>query len=492
LSLSDAGILTTTPTNERLALRALLEGDHLNFCKFFFKAVFGERFRVGPHHYVIARVLEDVLWGRRNRVIINVPPGFTKTMEAVIMFVARALAIFPDARFIHTSFSDPLVNFNSSQTQDVVNSPEYQALWPRVIRPDVSGKGLWRTAEDGGMLAKSARGTITGFRAGRMNAADVFTGAILIDDPLKPDDQFSAPERNKVNTRFNTTMRSRIMVEDVPIIVIMQRLHQDDYCGFLLKGGGGYYWDHLNLPVTIDNSAEYPAEYTHGIPIEHGLPDGPLWPEKFNEDQIKLLMADEYVFASQYMQNPMAAGGQVFKRPLNYWSELPNLQYRIIYGDTAQKDKEQNDFSVFQCWGKGVDGKAYLLDQVRGKWKAPDLQRNAETFWAKHKAIKGVGTGALRCMKIEDKVSGTGLIQSLKGVPVEAIQREKDKYTRALDVAPAFNSGLVLLPKGASWLPEYESELLGFPSASFDDQVDPTMDAVSDMIGIGLGILGVL
>jgi predicted phage terminase large subunit-like protein len=506
--LQDAGILTTATIKERRAVRALCEANHIDFCRFFFRNTFGEKFLVGPHHGLIEEAVIDPILNMEldpPRVIINIPPGFTKTMEVVIMLISRALARFPDARFIHTSFSDTLVEDNSTQTRDIILSQEYQALWPTEIRKDVGKKGLWRTHKHGGMLAAPAKGTITGFRAGRLDKKR-FTGALIIDDPLKPDDAHKKAEREAVNRRFNTTMRNRLAHEGVPIIVIMQRLHQDDLSGFLLKGGSGDYWHHLNLAVTVDHGREYPAEYTHGIPIEHNLPEGPLWREKFNEQQIKILMADPYVFNSQYMQDPIAAGGACFTRDgFRYWNEdadLPTLEYRVIYGDTAQKDKEQHDYSVFQCWGKGVNGNIYLLDQMRGKWKAPELESNARTFWGKHKVINrdnNLKLGNLRCMKIEDKASGTGLIQSLQvggpgkvAIPVEPIPRERDKYTRGMDAAPAFNSGLVYLPRKAQWLGAYESELLAFPGGTFDDQVDPTMDAISDMIGKGLGMLGVL
>lgn len=468
--------------------------------KFFYKNTLAERFRYGPHHGVISQVLDDVFSGKRKRLIINVPPGFTKTDAIVTMGSARGFARFPQSRFLHASFSDPLVRVNSNKVRDIIRSPEYQALWPMDMRQDSDRQDLWKTTRGGEFLAKPADGPITGFRAGRMDANEQFTGALLIDDPLKPLDAFSKTKREKVNNNFNITLRNRIMREEVPIIVIMQRLHQNDMCGFLLQGGSGDYWEHLCLPVMVDNAASYPSEYSHGIPIEHGLPDGPLWAEKVDEEANEKLKADEFVYWSQYMQNPMVLGGSVWKRShLQFWGDegdIPNILYRIIFADTAQKDGEENDYSVFQCWGLGTDHKAYLLDQLRGKWLAPDLQKNAETFWAKHSDVRRyprVRWGALRVMKIEDKVSGTTLLQSLRGIPVEGIPRTtQDKYMRALDVVPAFNSGLVLLPAKAPWLSDYLAELLAFPGGNHDDQVDPTMDAVADLIGTGVDMLELL
>jgi len=145
------------------------------------------------------------------------------------------------------------------------------------------------------------------------------------------------------------------------------------------------------------------------------------------------------------------------------------------------KTKEQNDYSVFQCWGESFEGQAVMLDQIRGKWEAPELLIQARAFWNKHKAGNN---GNLRAFKVEDKASGTGLIQTLKreGMPIVGIQRSVDKITRAMDAAPMMQSGNVSLPQNAPWLADYLSEFSAFPNGSHDDQVDPTMDAIQDIL----------
>lgn len=495
MSVIDEGELTLATPAQKDALRYILENDHISFCKYFLRVKNEETFNVGPHHQIIADTLERVFNLEINRLVINIPPGYTKTLQAVVMWIARCLARVPNARFIHTSFSDTLVNDNSDEIQEIIKLPEFQALWQRKIRTDKSNKSLWRTTSHGGMLAKPSGGPITGFRAGRM--FDSFTGALVIDDPLKPDDASSAKEREKINKRFNNTMRSRLAVEDVPIIVIMQRLHKEDLSGFLLRGGSGEYWHHLMLPIEIDNSIPYPQEFTHGIPINYDLPNGPLWDKKHTQKQIDILKADPEVYNSQYLQRPVTSMGAIFdltKCPR--YRELPNLKFRMIYGDTAQKTKELNDYSVLQCWGMGVDGRIYLIDQMRGKWKAPELRKNAYTFWLKHKAFnENVESGFLRAMKIEDKSSGTMLIQDMSGkIPIVGIPRDKDKVTRAHDVSPSVNAGLVCLPHehDAPWMKEYVDEVAGFPDMPHDDQVDPTMDAIYDMLGSGVKALEAL
>lgn len=460
------------------------DGLLLDFSRYFFHEREGAKFLEGPHHRLIASTLDDVLRGQISRLIINVPPGYTKTEMAVVSLIAKGFQINPAARFIHATFSDDLARENSDKAKSLIGLEGYQAIRQIAIREDSRAKDRWKTVQGGGVLAKAAGGPITGFRAGYMDRSK-FTGALIIDDPLKPDDAFSPTVRKRVNQRATNTFRSRLAHDDVPIIVIMQRLHSDDFSNYLLTGGTGEKWHHLMLPVLIDRSQEYPMEWTHGIPVPHELPDGPLWPEKHDADEIEVLKADAYTFASQYMQRPVSAEGALFQMAgFGYWHELPPLEWTKIYVDTAQKTGERNDFSVFQLWGKSKGKGVYLIDQIRGKWEAPDLEANALAFWTKSRGISPV---PVRGAAVEDKVSGTGLIQSLrrKGVPVSEIKRTRDKYTRGMDAAPWVASGMVHLPADVPWLPSLRSELQIFDGlgTGHDDQVDPLMDAVADMLG---------
>jgi predicted phage terminase large subunit-like protein len=481
------------PPAAKAGAKHLCETSHLYFTRLFFKEQQGAPLIVGPHHRAMAKAIDRVFAGEIDRLIINVAPGYTKTEEAVVALIARGQAINPRARFIHASFSNELVNENSVRIKDIISSEPYRDMWGVTFKADQDAKGLWRTPEHGGLLAKPAGGPITGFRAGLME--DGFTGALVIDDPLKPDDAFSALKRDKINNRWHSTFKSRLAVERVPVIVIMQRLHVDDFSGYLLRGGAGCKWHHLLLPIRINNSTPYPAEFTHGIPIEHGLPDGPLWAAKHNEAQIKELEFDAYTFASQYMQQPIVAGGAIFKeewlvdcRP----EDVPSLLYRCIYADTAQKVGARNDHTEFQEWGAGVDGKAYFLDRVRGKFEAPELLSTAEAFWRKCRARPTNTHGVLRSFNVEDKVSGTGLIQHLarRSIPVQAIPRgpEKDKYTRALDAVPSFAAGLVRIVETLPDLYGYKRNMLLFDGTDgcSDDDVDCTVDAIVDMLGGGI------
>lgn len=257
-----------TPNQTRM-LRYMLESDGMQFMRYFFKLRENTTMLRNWHHYVIEYVLQAVIDGKINRLIINIAPGYTKTELAVLNFIARGLALNPRAKFIHASYSADLAKENSSKIKDTVISQPFQQLWPMEVRTDTKAKGRWFTELGGGMMAVASGGQIAGFRAGRMEPG--FTGAFINDDPLKPEDAYSQTKRTAINNRMPNTMKSRLALETIPLINIMQRLHEDDLSGFLLRGGSGDIYHHLVIPAKLDEVAmttPYPEDYTHGKKIE--------------------------------------------------------------------------------------------------------------------------------------------------------------------------------------------------------------------------------
>ena len=434
----------------------------LPFTKAIFLARKGSELIPNWHQDAICDALERVVIGKTKRLIITVPPRTGKTEFAVINFIAWSMGNFPDSEFIHASYSKRLATNNTYNARAIMQSEAYKTIFPySELMADSTAKDEFRTTAGGVVYATGADGTITGYGAGKMRPS--FGGAIIIDDPHKAGEGNSDTMRQNVIDWFGTTMESRKNTPDTPIIIIMQRLHEKDLSGFLLGGGNGEHWEHLNIPAENEQGASF-------------------WPQQFPiEDLERKKKANSYVYAGQYLQRPAPLGGGIFKDEWwRYYRALPAMKWRAIYADTAQKTKEQNDYSVFQCWGQAEDGQAYLIDQVRGKWEAPELLTQARAFWHKHKTDVVI----LRSFNIEDKVSGTTLIQTLarEAIPVKGIQRSKDKITRAYDAAPLIESGNVYLPENAPWLSEYLSEFSHFPKGANDDQVDPTMDAIKDIL----------
>ena len=501
-------------TLEELTIKAKLEMEYLSFVRYFLKSRESSKFIVNWHHHIIADAVCKVLSGELKNVVINVSPGSSKTEMAVINFMAWALIKNPWARFLHVSYSDDLALTNSHKAMDLIQSEEFQSLWPLKIATDAKAKKRWNIMQGdkiaGGVYAVSLGGQITGFRAGRM--VPEFSGAILIDDPLKPEDAFSKTKRDAANRRLMSTVKSRKANPNTPIIVIMQRLAEDDCTGFIKSGNLGNDWHFINIPAIIDDEyvKKLPPEIQKLVDSSDKIDGGRFsyWPYKEPIHELAAMEtggADKdgarmsrHVFAGQYMQNPVAIGGNVIQGAwFGRYTRLPKLKYRIIYGDTAQKTKEANDYSVFQCWGHGVDGKIYLVDQIRGKWESHELKKRAIAFWAKHKAQDDDATiGSLRALKIEDKSSGTGLIQDLKNgdtenpvrIPVKEIERHVDKYTRLMDAESYIHGGDVCIPADAPFTNDYIAEFEAFTADNthaHDDQIDPTCDAVKDMLSTG-------
>jgi predicted phage terminase large subunit-like protein len=485
------------PDVERAVIRKRCESDHLFFSRYFFKHRQGIKFRINWHHVLIADTVQRVIDGELKNVIINVPPGSSKTELVAINLIARGLAINPRARFLHISYSDDLALLNSETAREIVRSDEYQALWPLKIADDADSKKRWNVVVDGkkagGVYAVSLGGQITGFRAGHM--AEGWQGAIIIDDPLKVEDAYSKPNRDKANRKLLSTVKSRKANPDTPIIVIMQRLAEEDPTGFIKSGKVPGDWEFIEIPalITDDYVNALPDRIRAMVETSERDDDGRFsyWPYKEPlNDMLAMERADRYVFSGQYMQRPSPLGGGIIRSDaFQRYTVVPQLKYRMIYADTAQKTAERNDYSVFECWGLGLDNRIYLLDMIRGKWQAPELKKRAIDFWSKHAANNGeLNVPPLRKMKIEDKASGTGLIQDIHasgGIPVEGIERNRDKLTRVMDVVSYIDSGLVCIPLNAPFVSDFVTECESFTADdthAHDDQIDPMCDAINDML----------
>lgn len=471
------------------------ENDHLFFARYFFRHRQGIKFRVNWHHLLISDTVQRVIDGDLKNVIINVPPGASKTELVAINLIARGLALNPRARFLHISYSDDLALLNSETAREIVRSDEYQELWPLAIADDAKSKKRWNVMHDskkaGGAYAVSLGGQITGFRAGHM--AEGWQGAIIIDDPLKVEDAYSKAARAKANRKLVSTVKSRKANPDTPIIIIMQRLAEEDPTGFIKAGNVPGDWEYITIPGLIDNAyvESLPEKYRDIIDSDERDEQGRFsyWPYKEPlADLLELEAKNRYVFSGQYQQRPSPLGGDIIQsKHFRRYKVVPPLRYRKIYADTAQKTAERNDYSVFECWGLGEDGRIYLLDLIRGKWPAPELKRRAIAFWAKHKDV-GDFDSPLRQLLIEDKSSGTGLIQDIQadgGIPVKGIERTKDHLTRVMDVVSYIESGLVCIPEDAPWVNDFVGECDAFTpddTHEHDDMIDPAVDAINDML----------
>ena len=421
----------------------------------------------------ICEHLEAVTAGEITRLLMNVPPGTMKSLLCGVIWPAWEWGPqnMPHLRYVGTAHEQELAIRDSRRCRSLIKSDWYQDRWPVKLLKDLDGKREFGNESNGVRQARAFK-SMTGIRGDR----------IILDDPISADNANSPAELEAAKIAFTETLPTRVNNADSAIVVIMQRLSEGDTSGVIHELGLDY--THLFIPMRYESDRHCTTSIGWTDPRSK---DGELmFSDRFPEEWVSELekTLGSYGTAGQLQQRPTPRGGGLFKE--HWWGEwtvMPAIKYRQIYADTAQKAKEVHDFSVFQCWGETMKGQAILIDQVRGKWEAPELKKTAKAFWEKHKAVQHAGT--LRAFKVEDKVSGTTLIQELKvdGIPMIPIQRNIDKFTRGMDTAPFIESGNVLLPAKAPWLMDFMTEVKAFPNGSFDDQVDPMMDAVTDLLG---------
>lgn len=438
---------------------------------------------VAPHHKVIQETLDRVIDGEIKRLIINVPPGYTKTELATINMMGRGLALNNRARFMHLSYSHNLALLNSSTTRNMIKSQAYQAMWPMSLRDDADSKAMWWTEHGGGVYASSAAGQVTGFRAGHME--DGWQGALIIDDPVKPDDAYSEVVRDGVNSRFNETIKSRLAVETTPMIVIMQRIHYHDLSGYLLRGGSGEEWHHLNLPVIIDNSQAYPEENTHGIPIQHGLPDGWLWPFKHNESHRVSLESHRRTFEAQYMQNPRRfnSEGALWNEgmisaahAMNIHRELARTVVAIDPQATNSDESDETGIAVASSYGGG-DERQYSVDaDYSGKY--------SPNGWAT-KAMEAYKTHDADAIVIETNQGGDMAEDTLKNAGFKGriirVHASKGKYARAEPISALYAQGRVAHRGGLYVMENQMMEYVPSTAKKSPDRLDALVWALTEL-----------
>lgn len=443
-------------TKEQKVLKVKCESDLLFFTRYIYKENHRRNFIVAPHFVIIANALEKVAKGKTKRLIINIPPRYGKTELAVKCFIAWSLAKNPASKFIHLSYSDDLALDNSSQTKEYIESEAFQSLWQMELKKDAQGKKKWFNKDGGGVYATASGGAITGFGAGVAESKE-FSGAIIIDDPLKPDDANSDAKRSSVNERYNSTIRSRVNDRETPIIVIMQRLHEDDLSGFLLSGGSGEEWEHLCLPALNENNE-------------------PLWNDKHSFKELEQIrQANRYNFAGQYMQQPAPEEGGEWRKE---WfrildkSEIPlqSLKWELIIDGAYTKDTK-NDPSGFQIGAKW-NNDYVILSSIDKYLEMPELIK----FIPNHIDASGV---KVSLTLVEPKASGKSIVQILRTEAKINIAEIKTKFVNSSKIENAracssyIEGGRVILVKG-SWNDAFLQQIATFPNGKHDEHIDLT------------------
>ena len=435
----------------------LMRHSLMAFVEYTFAELFPQTpFSDSPHLAIIAGKLEECAAGKCKRLIICLPPRSLKSVMASVAFPAWVLGKFPHKQIICASYGQSLSDKHARDTRTIMTSAGYQ----RAFATRLSRQKL------------SVGGVLTG------RGGDI----LIIDDPIKPGDVFSETLRQAVNDWYDNTLLSRLNnKQDGVIIVVMQRLHQDDLVGHLLELDK---WDVLSFPAIAEEDELHTAETEFG-PIEFARKAGEVLDARRETpatlQQLKEQLG-EYLFQSQYQQNPIPVGGAIIKTDwLRYYTPdtLPTrFSTKVQSWDTANTSGEFSDYSVCTTWGV-LNGKYYLLDVFRQRLQYPDLRRKVKELASQFSP---------NTILIEDKGSGTALLQDLRADGVYNLKAYcpppgNDKQMRLFAQSAVFENGRVWLPTAAPWQPDYVRELTTFPGTKYDDQVDSTTQALHYMGG---------
>jgi len=516
---------------QKPCIRELSNQSLLFYSRAMFRFQQADQFMVNWHHHLICDELERVARGETDNLIINMPPGGSKTHLGSICFPSWCFSQEINCRFLTVSYSADLVkNVISGPIRDVIKSEEYQDMWPVQMSTDTDAKDHWKLLNNRGKKAgefkcASNGGSITGFRAGKL-ARDKFYGALILDDPNKPLDMLTNRKRENSN-EILATVKSRLGSPKTPIIIIQQRLHALDAtgfrCGQMTKvsdspwlcewKSGGKITRQIIIPALIDDTyvKSLPEKYQRYVTgmlydmDQYGRYS--YWPEKETlQGMLEIEEQYPFMFEAQYQQNPPVIGGKVLSGEsflyCNNVTQPAEYDWTFITGDTAQKAKDTSDYTVFCAWGVKA-GNLYLLDIERGKWEAPQMQVKLRMLVARTR--DSYGSGKLRGVWVEDAASGTSLIQLMRNslpVPINPYKPNRlGKWASCQDTLPflqsEYSNGRVWLNEDFDAknhnrkLKEWVDEMCAFTSDDshdHDDQCDNLFMAVR--IGLTAEILG--
>jgi predicted phage terminase large subunit-like protein len=419
------------------------------------------RFYMNWHICAIAHCLEQVRLGQIKRLIITVPPRSLKSIMCSVALPAYVLGHDPTKRLIVVSYSADLAIKHANDFRAVVNSVAYRAIFPAMRTSAMKNTQTEVvTTLNGFRLAMSVDGALTG-RGGDL---------IIIDDPIAALAALSQKSREHVVDWYFNTLLSRLDdKQNGAIVLVMQRLHEDDLAGVLLRGSDE--WTVLSLPAIAEQDEQIPIgngrfHFRHAGDVLH--------PEREPREVLESLRAQlgAETFAAQYMQQPVAPGGAMINpASVRRYDQLPKTGRIYQSWDVAHKQGEENDYSAGTTWLYS-ENRYYLIELLRGRFDFPTLRTKVLDYAKLHKASQ---------ILIEDAGFGTALIQELKTahLPVIAVKPEYDKQTRMAIQATKFENGQVFFPREAPWLADLEAELFAFPRGRHDDQVDSISQALA-------------
>ena len=394
-------------------------------------------------------------------LIINVPPGTSKSTIVTIMFPAWLWTQDPTIRIISNSYSADLSIEHATKSRDIITSDKYRRLFPEVVlRRDKSGKGNYENTSTGARYTTSTGGTITGKHA----------HVIINDDPLNPAQAYSDTQRTTANEHTKTLASRKVNKKNTPTITIMQRLHEDDVTGYLL-GKKSDKIRHLNMPAELSEKVLPPE-------IRPMYIDGLLDPVRLDRETLQEQKTDlgSRAYSGQYDQDPIADGGNIIKRdwyPVISRGDFERLhQYEPIHfwADTAYTENSKDNDPTGLLAACQVGRTIYILNAKKVFYDFPTLIE----FLPRWLLDNGYSDDS--SFRVEPKANGISVIQTLTRAGLNVIKTpppRDDKKTRIVAASPTIEAGRVVLVAD-SWNEEYLDEVTGFPARKHDEYVDLT------------------
>jgi predicted phage terminase large subunit-like protein len=448
---TDAGPFADYPPH--LVLQAVLATNLTSFTEFAFGVVRPDiSFKPNWHFEAVTHKLSEVASGDVRRLIITLPPRNLKSLCASVALPAWFLGRNPAERVVVVSYSDVLARTHANDFRLLVNHPIYQASFPAMRLERDTDREI-TTTKRGKRIATSIEGTLTGLGG----------NLIIIDDPIKLGDAMSESVRTRVIEWYRSTLLSRADDKKAArIVLVMQRVHQDDLAGYLQEQGG---FEVLNLPAIAQRDETY---YLGDGRIYDRQKGELLHPEHEPAHVLAELKREmgPIAFSAQYQQSPIPPGGAIIKRKwLTPYDDISAQSGdRIIMSwDIALSEAETGDYSACVVLLRREEV-FYILEVIRGRFPFDRLKRKVMEVKRRY------GSSTLL---IEDSPISRGLIQSLceQSINVTPYKPDTDKQARVIAQTDLFAGGSVRFPRRAAWLEDFTAELLAFPGRH-DDQVD--------------------
>lgn len=394
-------------------------------------------------------------------LVLSIPPQHGKSMTITETLPSWYLGKFPIKRIIEASYSEDFAQLFGRRNLRKIEQFGKEIFG--IEKGNIANNTEFELSNGiGGMISRGILSGVTGRPADLM----------IIDDPVKNRQEAdSKTYRDRVWAEWNDSFKSRLSF-GAKVIIIQTRWHEDDFAGRIIKNEK--HVTVVNLKCEADNNDPLGRKPGEALCPEIGK--GNEWLKDFKSTFTT--KEGSRTWNALYQGSPTPDDGNIFKRKwFKYYEKLPTLPYMLISVDATFKDKEDNDFVSIQVWGKR-NSDFYLIDRVKehfGFTETLNVIRQLRNKYNKCSAVL-----------IEDKANGSAIVEVLQREfsGIIPINPEGGKIARANAVSPSFESGNVYFPKNKQWLYDYETELVSFPNAEHDDDVDCTTQAVNRLRNI--------